>query len=127
MAGAEAVLAARQRDVDVAVLELDDPERGADLVERPARRERGLEAVGRDAVDLQVEVVARAAEERVAHAPADEPRAPPERAHELRDAARRVEVGVAVAPQRGEPEVGVCHGKGRRAWHIGPSASSARA
>ena len=119
MSGAEAVLAARQGDVDVAVPELHDAERRADPVERPARRERGLEAIGRDAVDLQVEVVARAAEQRVADAAADEPRAPADRSDERCDLARDREVGTGVAPEREEGRVDFVHGEGRRAWHIG--------
>ena len=69
-------LAARQGDVDVVALQLQDAERRADEVERERRGKRRLQLLGAQPVDLEVKVLRRAAEKPVAHAAADQQRAP---------------------------------------------------
>ena len=65
-------LASRQGDVDGESGELEHAEARADGIEAEGGLQQGLETVGGDAVDFDVEVLGRAAHGGVAHAAADE-------------------------------------------------------
>ena len=85
MPEAELRLAARRRDVDVEMVELDDPERCAHEVELEAFRENALEIRGGDSEALYVDVGGDPSEQPVAHAAADHQGPAAGRAHEFGD------------------------------------------
>ena len=73
MAAADFRLAARQRDVDL--FDLVDSEALADGVDRPDRREQLPQPLRFDAVDLDVDVLARPRQQAITHPAADDQRA----------------------------------------------------
>ena len=82
-------LAAREGDVDVEVLDLEDAEGDSHKVERVRRAEDALEVVRRDAEHLDVHVLHALPAQEVAHGSAHHQRAAARGAHALRHVHRR--------------------------------------